>query len=256
MHNCIILGSGRSGTSAVAGALISANEEYYVGGDFIPPRISNPDGTFEAICIRSINEDILARVVPERPSATATETYRHIPAQWQRWLARIPLETSIVSTVSIEDSIREQVRRKPFCFKDPRFSYTLSVWQPHLKDCVFVCMFRHPAETARSIVRFTEEFELMRDFEISYNEALEAWTLLNERILRTHHSHSGAWLFLHLNQLFTDDGISRLAEKTGARVNRSLIKRDRIRTKSLERTPPHTESIYSELCELAGYLVE
>lgn len=256
MRNCIILGSGRSGTSAAAGALITANPEYYSGGDFVPPRISNPDGTFEPVTIRSINEDILAQVVPQRPSATATNNYRDMPTQWQRWLARIPVETSIPSTESIQNRIKEQIQKEPFCIKDPRFSYTLNVWQPYLKDCVFVCMFRHPAETAKSIVRFTQEFELMKDFEISYNQALEVWTLLYKHILEKHYPMGGKWLFLHLDQLFTDEGMNRLAEITDAKINRSLINKNRVRTKFLQKVPTHTQSIYDQLCELAGYPIQ
>jgi hypothetical protein len=256
MRNCILLGSGRSGTSAAAGALITANSEYYSGGNFVPPRISNPDGTFEPVTIRSINEDILAKVVPQRPTTTATETYRHIPTQWQRWLARIPVETRIPSTPNIEKRIKEQTQKKPFCFKDPRFSYTLDVWYRHLEDCVFVCMFRHPAETAKSIVRFTQEFELMQDFEISYDQAVEAWTLLNQHILEEHYPKGGKWLFLHLDQLFTDEGMDRLAEITGAKVNRSLINQAHVRTKFLQKVPPHAQSIYEELCALAGYPIQ
>lgn len=256
MHSCIILGSGRSGTSAVAGALITANPEYYSGGDFVFPRISNPDGTFEPVSIRRINEDILAQVVPPRLPATATQTYRHIPTQWQRWLARIPVETLIPSTPSITERIKEHVQKKPFCFKDPRFSYTLHVWQPHLDDCIFVCMFRHPAETAKSIIRFTQEFELMRDFEISYDQALEAWTLLNQHILEKHYPKGGKWLFLHFDQLFTDDGMTRLAEITGAKVSRSLVNQDRVRTKFSQEVPLHTQSIYEQLCALADYPIQ
>ena len=256
MRNCIILGSGRSGTSAAAGALITANPEYYSGGNFVSPRISNPDGTFEPVTIRSINEDVLSQVVPRRPLTTATETYRYIPTQWQRWLARIPVETLIPSTPNIEKRIKEQTQKKPFCFKDPRFSYTLDVWYPHLEDCVFVCMFRHPAETAKSIIRFTQEFELMQDFEISYNQALEAWSLLNQHILEKHYPKGGEWLFLHLDQLFTDDGMNRLAKITDAKVNRSFANQDRVRTKSFQEVPPHTQAIYERLCELANYRIK
>ena len=256
MKNCIILGSGRSGTSAVAGALITTNPSYYSGGDFIPPRTSNPDGTFEPVSIRKINEEILAQVVPERHTGTPNDVHRQIPTQWQRWLARIPLETRIASTKSIDDQIKEHLQNEPYCLKDPRFSYTLNVWRPHLDNCVFVCMFRDPAETAKSIMRFTQEFELMKDLEISYDQTLEAWTLLNRHILEKHYTKEGGWLFLHLNQLFSNTSLDRLVEMTGANVNRLFINSKRIRTRYTAEVPPSTEKVYTELCRLADYKLE
>ncbi len=252
LENVIILGMARSGTSAAAGALITANPEYYSGGDFVPPRPSNPDGTFEPWSIRSINEDILAQVVPELPPDAVADTSLEKPRQW-RWLAKIPVETPIPSTQSIEDRIKEQTQKTPFCLKDPRFSYTLDVWRPHLKNPVFVCMFRHPAEVAKSILRHNGEFELLKNFKITYEQALEVWALTYKHILEKHHPKGGKWLFLHLDQLITDDGMDRLADATGAKVNRSLINAKRIRTKFVEKVPPHIQSIYDQLCTLAGF---
>lgn len=256
MHNCIVLGCGRSGTSVAAGELITANPDYYSGGDFIPPRTSNPDGTFEPVSIRSINEAILAQVVPKRPPPETDEHYRQIPTQWQRWLARITLDTPITSTPSIDKMIKEQVKKQPYCLKDPRFSYTFGAWLPHLKNCVFVCMFRHPAETAKSILRFAEEFEPMRSLDISYEQALEVWSLLNERILEQHYPAGGKWLFLHFNQLFTDEGMDKLAELTGTKPGRTLINKKRVRTQFRQEVPARIKSTYERLCELADYRIE
>jgi len=44
MKNCIILGSGRSGTSMVAGTL--AKSGYFMGDNLYPARESNPKGFF------------------------------------------------------------------------------------------------------------------------------------------------------------------------------------------------------------------
>lgn len=253
MRNCIITGSGRSGTSAVAGALITANSGYYSGGAYVPPRISNPDGTYEAIRIREINEEILAQVVPERSHLKTEAENRQIPTQWQRWLARIPVDAFIPSSKTIEHQIREQVSKPPYCLKDPRFSYTLHLWKPFLDNCVYVCMFRNPDETAKSIIRFTREFEPMRDLDISYEQALKAWSLLNRHILENHYTNDGNWIFLHMDQLVDGASLDRLVELTGAKVERSLIRSERIRTRSSAEVPPEVQDVYSRLCDLAKY---
>ncbi|RME58681.1 sulfotransferase family protein, partial [Candidatus Parcubacteria bacterium] len=64
MRNVLILGSGRSGTSMVAGTLAKAG--YFMGTQFVPPRESNPKGFFEDHEINDINEAILKKVVPHR----------------------------------------------------------------------------------------------------------------------------------------------------------------------------------------------
>jgi Uncharacterized protein conserved in bacteria len=63
MRNCLILGSGRSGTSMVAGTLASAG--YFIGDNLYPRLASNPKGFFEDPEINAINEDLLARILPK-----------------------------------------------------------------------------------------------------------------------------------------------------------------------------------------------
>ena len=248
MRNCLILGSGRSGTSTAAGCLAYA--QYFMGNNLIPARKSNPDGVFEDFQVRSINEAALAPLLPSR--RPNVESDRHIPEQWQRWLARLPVGLNIPSSPQIEASIKELTSNEPYCFKDPRFSYALPVWRPHLRNCVFVCMFRDPASTAASIVRFTKEFELMHSLEISFEEAMDAWAMQNRHILEQHR-HQGDWIFLHLDQLVFENGLARLAEFTGAKLDRSFPKAERCRTFSGMDVPGEVARIYRELCGLAGF---
>ncbi len=252
MRNVIVLGCGRSGTSAAAGAIIRGNPHYYSGGEFVPPRVSNPDGTFESISIRSINEDILSNVVPARPHEHDSN-YFHIPKRWQRWLARIPLDKPIIATKTQEQEILRQVQKTPFCLKDPRFSYTLSAWKPFIPKTTFVCMFRHPAETARSILRFVDEFELMKEFKINYEKSLEAWFCLNEHILEKHFKKGDSWLFMHLDQLYSPDGLNKLANVIGGKINTESIKPERKRTFVSTSVPKKIQNLYDRLCELAEF---
>lgn len=59
--NCLILGSGRSGTSMLAGILHQAG--YFMGDKLHKPELSNPKGFFEWMTINQINEQILAAYV-------------------------------------------------------------------------------------------------------------------------------------------------------------------------------------------------
>ena len=54
MYNCLILGSGRSGTSMAAGVL--AKSGYFMGRNLIPPRPANPKGFFESEQITDVKK--------------------------------------------------------------------------------------------------------------------------------------------------------------------------------------------------------
>lgn len=252
MRNCIVLGCGRSGTSATAGAILTGETRYYGGGSFVPPRISNPDGTYEPISIRRINEDILSHVVPRRPSEE--EQYWHIPTQWQRWLARIPRGTKLLATEEQKESMRKHIRQQPFCLKDPRFSYTLPAWMDELPaEVVYICLFRDPVETAHSILRFVSEFELMQNFTITFKEALEAWTLLNGHIIDAYRAYGGKWLFLPFGEIFDNIGADKIEKITKSKIRREGFRQDRRRTRSSsgDGVPAETKEVFNELVRLA-----
>ena len=92
----------------------------------------------------------------------------------------------------------------------------------------------------------------MHSLEITFEEALDAWALQNRHILEQHR-HRGEWLFLHLDQLIFEEGLDKLAEFTGAKVNRSFPNAERRRTFSDVGVPMEVTRIYKELCELAGF---
>jgi hypothetical protein len=248
LRNCLILGCGRSGTSATAGCLAKAG--YFMGNALIPARVSNPDGVFEDYYVRSVNEEILSFVVPRRHASD--KACRDIPEQWQRWLARLSVETVMPSNPAVEKQIQDLLVTEPYCFKDPRLTYTLPVWRPHLKDTVFVCLFRDPATTAASMVRFTKEWELMHSLDLSFQQALEAWELLNRHVIEKHR-HAGEWLFLHLQQIVAGDGLARLGEFTGAKIDGKFARPERQRTCSAEQVPQSVDRVYKKLCQLAEF---
>jgi hypothetical protein len=247
MRNILILGCGRSGTSTVAGCLAKAG--YHMGHTVMPPRLSNPDGMFEDFDVRKVNEEILALVTPQRPLNARGSS---VPGQWQRWLASIALDTPLRSTPKIIKRIQDLVKPKPYCFKDPRLCYSLPIWQPFLADARFICVFRHPAITAASILRYAREVDFMLDLDISVDRALEAWRLLNLHVLDKHR-HQGDWLFLHWQQVFSEPGRARIKEFTEAPVDENFPKPERQRTFDVFGVPQNVKSVYDKLCELAGF---
>jgi hypothetical protein len=250
MHNVIISGSGRSGTSMVAGVL--AKSGYFMGDHLYPGRESNPKGFFEDPEINGINEVLVAQVVHKRPRLLGKWFFRHRPLQGQRWLACVPVGTKIPSSAAIIERIQRVTQREPYCFKDPRFSYTLSVWRPFLKNTVFVCVFRDPARTALSILKECRDAEYLHGLSISFRQALEVWNLMYRHILEVHR-HEGAWLFLHYNQILTERGLDRLEAFVDASVDHSFPDASLRRSFSDNPVPEETSRLYQQLCELAEY---
>ncbi|UCG17197.1 MAG: sulfotransferase [Phycisphaerales bacterium] len=249
MRNVIILGSGRSGTSMVAGVL--ANCGYYMGENLHPGRDSNPKGFFESPLINWINEELLAQVVPRRPPILGRWWFRDRPLPRQRWLARVPVGTLIPCPHPIATRIQAQVDRTPFCFKDPRFSYTLPAWRPYLADTVFVCVFRHPMATAASIVKECQAMPYLRNLRMNTESAVEVWALMYEHILRRHRQE-GQWLFLHFDQVLRGNGADRLEEFIGAPVDRSFPETELQRSAASGTGPTAVMQVYQELCTQAG----
>ncbi len=254
MKNIIILGSGRSGTSMVAGCF--AKSGYFMGDDLWDARKANPKGFFEDREINEINEDLLEPVVPKRRHLWGKIFFQHQPIKWQRWLACLPPDVKISSPPSIVERIKKIVQREPYCLKDPRFSYTLPAWEPFLNKTVFICVFRDPGSTAASIYKECLEVPHLANpksgIKISMRQAFEVWIHTYLPILSIHR-YKGDWLFLHYNQVLTSEGMDKLEEFTGSKVDRSFPTAKLSRSKPSGKNPKKSMEIYSDLCKLANY---
>jgi hypothetical protein len=238
----------------VAGTLAQAG--YFMGDHLWLADDLNPKGFFEDWEINSINETILGSVIPPRRRILGYEFFRHRPLKDQRWLAALPVETKMPSSLEVIARIQKVTQRQPYCFKDPRFSYTLPLWRPYLENVIFVCPFRDPADTALSILKscrvarhLSGELGYIR---FSQRHALRTWTLMYQHILEKHRCQ-GDWLFLHYNQVLRGDGLDQLEKATGARVDHSFPDASLQRSNSSDRVPSQPRNIYERLCELAGY---
>jgi Sulfotransferase family len=256
MQNLLILGSGRSGTSMVAGTLRNAG--YFMGHDLLEPvgdaSASNPRGFFEDFEINNINEQILAQVTPRRPPLIGRWLFRNRPGYMQRWLARIPIRTKLSCTPELGQRIASLTKRQPFCFKDPRFSYTLPCWLPYLDDTRYIVVFRDPTATAVSIETECRVRHYLRDLAITRGEILETWALMYSHVLHFTESLPGPWLFLHYDQVLQGDGLDRLEAFSGALVDRSFPERALRRSApTAERASRELSRLYRRLCTLAEY---
>jgi hypothetical protein len=248
VKNVIILGSGRSGTSLAAGLLAKAG--YYMGENLMPPTSGNPRGYFESFDIERINEDILRQVVPAKPRPLRF-FFKSRFGRGQYWLANLRVGTRLKADSAMTARITALTGITPYCFKDPRFCYTLPVWRPLLDpETVFICVFRHPAETIASIEREWRTEPYLFDFPYSDERVLSVWKQMYAHILDIH-IHSGRWLFIHYRQLLTSEGQKQMGDFTDADIDRSFADATLHRSKSAKNIPDDVGSMYTTLCSLA-----
>ena len=169
-----------------------------------------------------------------------------------RWLASVPVGVPIPCPPEIARRIEAQTSRSPFCFKDPRFCYTLPAWRSFLSDTVFVCVFREPARTAHSIVKECRTADYLQGLPMDFSTAVEVWTLMYRHILEVHR-RAGDWLFFHYEQFFDAATLSRLEAALGVAADR------RFPNPKLKRSPGEGSvgraalEVYEQLCEMACY---
>ncbi len=224
----------------VTGSL--ARVGYAMGDDLYKPRAANPKGFFEDPEINGINEALLGLVVP------ASEGL----GENQRWLAALPVDVPVRSTPAIEARIHRATARRPFCYKDPRFSHTLPAWRPHLGDAGMVCVFRHPLLTVQSVVKEVRTAAYLDGVPFDLTRGFALWASTYRAILERQRLE-GDWLYLHYDQALQPEGLARLGTFLGVTPDASFP------DGMLHRPPPEGEvpedvaAIYAQLCELAGY---
>jgi hypothetical protein len=262
MKNIIIMGSGRSGTSMVAGTLSKAG--YYMGDKLWEARDANPKGFFEDIEINDLNARLLEQVIPQRIYIRGFKRLgikprylrRQYPIRSQMWLASVPIHKDIHPISDITERIQYFVGKAPFCFKDPRFSYTLPVWRPYLKDTVFVCVFRDPASTAKSVLKECDSLPHLRHpitgIKMNWERAINMWVLMYQHILEKHYKQ-GKWLFMHFNQALTEEGLESLEQFAQVPVDKAFPESRIRRTFSTEPVSKQALDTYQRLCSLANY---
>ncbi len=257
MRDCLILGSGRSGTSMLAGALHEAG--YFLGERLHTPRDSNPKGFFEWYRINRINEQLLAP--HDRAGLTAslgTLFGRHTvtgPGANQRWLALLPPGARVVCTdPALRKEIDEVVARRPFAYKDPRFCYTLPAWRPHLPaGTAFLCIFRDPATTVASILKECRSQPYLRSLWIGRRTAYKVWARMYRSVLEWHREDPSRFLFVHYDQVLDGSALPRLASDLDADLRQGFADPALRRSRPDGALPRPARELYLRLSGLAGY---
>jgi len=244
----------------VAGTLAASG--YYLGGTLLPPTDANPRGYFESREVEHLNEILVATMLYPSWRERALGWLRPIPVQPDftalpissraRWLALIPTWRRPFMRPDYAERMRTLVSHQPYCFKDPRFSYTLTAWRPYLQNTAFVCVFRDPGVTARSIVKEVQNAEYLKGLDVDFGRALEVWRWVYQHVLQVHR-HEGDWLFLHYDQVLSGDGLDRLQRHLDAPVDRGFVDARLRRTCSQDAVPVEVRRLYAELCRLAEY---
>jgi hypothetical protein len=205
VHNLLILGSGRSGTSMAAGLFRESGA--YMGERFHAPRPANQFGFFEDQEINAINDQIVLRLLqrcwPRRAWRFAAAIHRHPNALWLAAPRR-------VRAVDVPPELREAMRKHlepPFCLKDPRFGFTLPTWRSELPATRFLVVFRDPDTTVDSQLR--EARETSKPLPLTSDWAYKAWDRMYRRLLDDL-SRDGEWLFVRYEAIASGDALPAL----------------------------------------------
>jgi len=159
MKNLIVLGSGRSGTSAVAGLFRNEPDIFY-GYDILEASGGNPTGYYECEVVNALNNILLRQMtgvslLDVLPTSLVRLVEGHIP--WAHrdmrslWLACPKHRLNWKLSYDIGHLIGRLSRHQPFCLKDPRFGFTLPLWRPYLpSDVKYLVVFRDPGRPSQA----------------------------------------------------------------------------------------------------------
>lgn len=253
-RNCLILGSGRSGTSMAAGML--SHSGYFMGEELWPADIGNPKGYFEDREINKINDELIALVVPKTPPQGLRKLLLGdvpILGHYQHWVAALRTSVSIACPPATSQRIAAVTAHQPFCLKDPRFSYTLTAWRPYIGDALLLCIFRDPSVTASSIVRMSKRANHMKGAQVDERWALKVWEAMYRYILDVHYPRGGDWMFVHYDQLLDRSAGAELERRLGIAIDGEFAAAELNRSRPDAAVPRRMARLYARLCALAGY---
>ncbi len=237
LHNVLILGSGRSGTSMVAA--LFRNSGYFMGFDLLGASPANLYGYYEDTGITEINNLLLRRMlgwplIRLLPLLTPA-AHRDPRALWlaaprrRHWRGE-----PIMPLVRLMDAY---ARRQPFCYKDPRFSATLPVWERFLPvGTRRIVVFRDPDQTVDSILRDAAESYDPR-LRVSARWSYTAWRRSYSRLLHIAGA-GGPALFIHYDDVASGDALPVLAAFTGAEIDSTEIDLSVSRSRAVTRRLP------------------
>ena len=159
----VVLGAGRSGTSAITRAFLKAG--FFAGeeGELLGANPSNPVGHYEPLSVLRTNERLLERLGSVAPPRDAQRAVRGEVEPELRTLL---------------DDLIEKAGGAPVAVKEPRINRLLTLWGPVLDGTLHpVLAVRDPLEVARS---------MKHRYDTPIGHALALW--------ETQMAHSLEWL--------------------------------------------------------------
>lgn len=264
MRNLILLGSGRSGTSLLASLFRNVPDIFY-GYDVLAPTIANPRGYYEDEVVNAVNNILLRQItgtmlldlVPEKllPWVARRFSWMHRDTR-SLWIARPRRPLRWRLGYDIAHLIGRICSHQPFCLKDPRFCFTLSLWMPYLPEGVrFLAVVRHPAATVQSMVRDASEL-YERPLALTRDWAFEHWQLAQEKILamRTTARNPDDWLIVGFDELVSGAAVPVIEAFAECKVDSGKIDANIIRSGSAGElpVPEACASLYETMLTLAA----
>lgn len=213
-HELIIVsGSGRSGTSTVAGTLNKLG--LYVPQPEIPANDANPRGYFEPLWVVEFHKRVLAdagvRTNDGRPAAPGlvgeVNASKELRTELREWLST-------------------QLQAPQIVVKDPRTFWLRDLWVDAANDLgvrtSFVTMLRHPAEVVGS-----RDMHYLKDADEEKRKLRETGNLagwVNVGLVCELNSRGGARAFAHYTDLISDwrGTMAGVGEKLGLSYNADL----------------------------------
>lgn len=247
MRNLLIMGFGRSGTSATAGLFAECG--YFHGEWLWSASDSNPRGFFEDREVNAINESLLMRAFPLPGWKCRLLWWRKSYVWGARWLAPFPLHGKLAFGSELRERIQKVVSRTPFCLKDPRFSATFPAWRPHLPaDTRIVVCFRDPHSVIASVEKELKSAPYLDSFKFASEQIRHSWLLTYERIFEFERLGMKA-AFIDFDDLLSGRTFAELESWAEAPVNPDFIEPRLKRTRPLVSSDPVLESTFQTLLE-------
>jgi hypothetical protein len=237
-NNCLIVGCGRSGTSCLAGSIAAYG--YNIGGTGHAGNHSNPKGYFETKEVNGINDTML--FADKR--SVFTQGGRH------GWLTRFPIGMCPRPLPDTESRIRAVVESEPFCLKDPRFSYTLPIWQTYLPHVTYICVFRHPGAVVNSMLKNCKTAPYLSNIQIDRQICYDIWRNMYAHLL----CHATPeWIFLHYSQVLDGTGLDVVESLLSIKSDRNFPTATLCRSEQADDVPMDIWQTYVSMCLRAGY---
>ncbi len=202
MTSCLIFGTGRSGTTALAGALRASGA--FAGEQFISPTSLMPDGYVEDVRVNQWNNQIISQLCD----------YQGV------FRAPVPLGLDFGKAVAPDPKgMAELLSNRPYALKDPRFSFTLPVWKPFLAPgTLCIVLFRDPAGFEASARRLKKDWDCITDnIDVLRNEWVNTYT----HIL-AHEDDS--FIYVRYDDVLNGSALPLLEERLGYKIDRSFIR--------------------------------